>query len=105
MKYPIWVCFGLVVLVSLPAGARARRSRYSAERGGLMFTVTKVEILASFTEPESGRTRTSKPQSGDRFVLVHVQVRNVGREAKCAPWFRAVIQATFGVARHHIRGC
>lgn len=93
-----WTLLSLMMLIPLPSRA-GPKDRYSARQDGLMVTVTKVENLK--TVPRHFGTPL-KAISGYHFVVVSLQVRNVGRGAQCAYFAPVVLRASFGIETHRM---
>ena len=90
----------LTVLTSLAAREKPR-NHYSARRGNLVITVTKVETAEEIEEKSGASHSASK---GYHFVVVHIELRNVGRKAQSTYLSPATLQASFGIEAHRLIG-
>lgn len=93
---PALLC--LMMLVSIPARARAKQ-RYSARQGDLTITATRVEAPETVARDLG---RFVQARNGYHFVVVNVEVRNVGRTAQCTYFAPVILHASFGIETHRM---
>jgi hypothetical protein len=93
-----WVLLSLMVLTPVTHTSEAK-DHYSARQGDLVITATKVETLEEVERFWGGLFRA---RNGYHFVVVTVEVRNVGRRAQSPYFGPATLQANFGIETHRL---